>query len=121
MKRTPPLARFRLGVLAVISLLVFAPAACSPSAETFDAIRASKALGQRGFAVNGLECPNNNRLARVTVYSGQSLSAVVKTTASIVWGAMPVRITTLDVEAHSGSAQVARHFSRAELEHSYGA
>lgn len=122
MKRTSHLARLRLGVLAILRFVVFATAACSPSAETSDAIRVSKALGQHGFAVNGLESrPNPNLLANVTVYSGQSLSAAVRTTASFVWGAMPVRITTLDVEAHGGSAQVAQHFSRTELEQTFGA
>jgi hypothetical protein len=111
----------RLGVAAVVGLLVLATAACSPSSATSGAVSTSKQLSQQGYQVNGLESrPHDNLLAKVTVYSGKSLAGVVSTAAAIVWRAMPVLINTLDVDARSASAEVTRHFTRAQLDQTYG-
>jgi len=114
--------RLQLGMLAVAGLLVLATSACSAASTTTDAVGTSQKLSQQGYVVDGLESrPNDNLLAKVTVLSGQSLDGVASTTAKVVWGAMPVRITTLDVEANGAGKQVAKHFTRAQLEQTYGA
>lgn len=122
MNRLSAVTRSRPGALAIVAALVFASAACSSSPATSGAISTSKKLSQQAYAVNSLESrPNDNLFAKVTVYSGQSLNDVVGNTASIVWKAMPVRIATLDVEAHGPGEQLGRHFTRAQLEQAYGA
>ena len=122
MNRPSDITRSRLGALAFVTALVFSSAACSSSPATSQAIGTSQQLSRQAYAVNSLESrPNDNLLADVTVHSGQSLNDVVSTTASIVWKGMPVRIATLDVEAHGAGQQLGTHFTRAQLERAYGA